>query len=118
MKISALLNSLLQYGATFYLVTHGVSLPAEAQGDLHELGWALYWSSLAWLTSLMAPVRQAAVGLMVVILMVAGAPLGVGAASAQVLRQPPPAGMAHFRLVAGSPATACPSSSSGRSASS
>ncbi len=105
MKIPALLNSLLQYGATFYLVTHGVSLPAEAQVDLHELGSALYWSSLAWLVSLTAPVRQAVVGLMVFILMVAGAPLGAGAASAQVLRQPAPAGMTHFRIEAGSPDT-------------
>jgi hypothetical protein len=105
MKIPALLNSLLQFGATFYLVTHGVSLPAEAQWDLPELGSALYWSSLAWLISLMAPVRQAVVGLMVFILMVAGASLGVGAASAQVLRQQPPAGMTHFRTVAGSPET-------------
>jgi hypothetical protein len=118
MKIPAPLDSLLQYGATFYLVTHGVSLPAEAQGELYELGAALYWSSLAWLISLMAPFRQAVVGLMVFILMVAGAPLGVGVASTQVLRPLPPAGMVRFRLVAGSPATACPSSSSGSSTSS
>ncbi len=57
------LNNLLQFGATFYLVTHGVPLPAEAHGELHELGWALYYSSLAWLASLVAPVRGVAFAL-------------------------------------------------------
>ena len=103
MKPTDLLNSLLQYGATFYLVTHGVSLPGEAQGDLNELGWALYWSSLAWLGSLLAPARQAMVGLMVFMLTAAGALPGAGAASRPFLHQQPSAGMAHFKLVAGSP---------------
>ena len=62
MKTLGPLNSLLKLGATFYLVSHGVALPAEAHGELHELGWALYYSSLAWLTAVGAPLRQLAVG--------------------------------------------------------
>jgi hypothetical protein len=64
MRTTGLLTRLLQLGATFYLVSHGVSLPVQAQGELHELGWALYWSSLAWLTAVGAPLRQLAMGLL------------------------------------------------------
>jgi len=63
MKTLGPLHSLLQLGAAFYLVTHGVSLPAGSHGELHEIGWALYYSSLAWLTSAAAPLRQMAIGL-------------------------------------------------------
>ncbi len=63
MKTLGPLHRLLQLGAVFYLVSHGVSLPVDSHGDLHELGRALYYSSLAWLLSAAAPLRQAAVGL-------------------------------------------------------
>jgi hypothetical protein len=71
MKTPGPLHGLLQLGAAFYLVTHGVSLPADAHGELHELGWAMYYSSLAWLVSAAAPLRQAAVGVLAFMLMLA-----------------------------------------------
>ena len=63
MKTLGPLRSLLQLAATFYLVSHGVSLPADSHGELHELGWALYYSSLAWLTAMAVPLREAAMEL-------------------------------------------------------
>lgn len=67
MKTLGPLDGLLQFGATFYLVTHGVALPADAHGKLHELAWALYYSSLAWLASVVAPLRQLTIGLLAVL---------------------------------------------------
>jgi hypothetical protein len=63
MKALGPLNNLLQLGVTIYLITHGVSLPADSHGELHELGWGLYYSSLAWLMSTAAPLRQVLMGL-------------------------------------------------------
>jgi hypothetical protein len=80
MKTLGPFKCLLQLGATFYLITHGVSLPADSHGELQELGWALYYSSLAWLTSTAAPLRQAAVGVLSFMVMlgpIAAAPASV-----------------------------------------
>jgi len=63
MKILDPLKSLLQLGATVYLITHGVSLPSDAHRELHELGCALYYSSLAWVLSTAAPLRHVVLGL-------------------------------------------------------
>jgi hypothetical protein len=85
MKTLGPLHSLLQLGAAFYLVTHGVSLPADSHGELHELGWALYYSSLAWLMSAAAPLRQVAIGLLA-LLILGGAPLTPRATPRWLLR--------------------------------
>lgn len=63
------ITTLLTYGATLYLVTHGVSLPGESEAEVRELGLGLYYSSLAWLesqagwmTALLAALGGAALG--------------------------------------------------------
>ena len=41
-------NALLLWGATFYLATHGVLLPASTEAEARELAMALREASVAW----------------------------------------------------------------------
>ena len=47
----ALLNTIAKHGLVLYLVSHGVSLPADSKVELQELAAALYYSSFGWLWS-------------------------------------------------------------------
>ena len=47
----SLLNTIAKYGFVLYLVSHGVSLPADSKVDLRELAAALYYGSFGWLWS-------------------------------------------------------------------
>ncbi len=44
----ALLNNMAKHGLVLYLVSHGVSLPADSQVDLRELAATLYYGSFGW----------------------------------------------------------------------
>ena len=48
-----LLKSILKGWLVFYLVTHGVSLPADGELELGELTAGLYDDSLGWLRGLL-----------------------------------------------------------------
>lgn len=45
----AVLNTVVKYGLVVYLVSHGVSLPADSQLEPWELAAALYHGSFGWL---------------------------------------------------------------------
>ncbi len=47
----SLLNTIAKYGLLLYLVSHGVSLPAESTVEPQELAVALCYASFAWLWS-------------------------------------------------------------------
>jgi hypothetical protein len=44
-------NTLLLWGATFYLATHGVLPPAATEAEARELAVALREASVAWVGS-------------------------------------------------------------------
>jgi hypothetical protein len=48
-----LLKGLLKGWLVFYLVTHGVSLPADGELELGELAAGLYYGGLGWLRGLL-----------------------------------------------------------------
>jgi len=48
----SLLNTIAKYGLVLYLVSHGVSLPADSGGELEELAAAFYWSAISWASAL------------------------------------------------------------------
>lgn len=48
-----LLKGLLKGWLVFYLVTHGVSLPADGELKLGELAAGLYYGGLVWLRGLL-----------------------------------------------------------------
>ena len=47
----SLLNTLTKYGLVLYLVSHGLSLPADSKVEPQELALALCYASFAWLWS-------------------------------------------------------------------
>ena len=47
------LKGLLKGWLVFYLVTHGVSLPADGELELGELAAGLYYGGLGWLRGLL-----------------------------------------------------------------
>ena len=47
----SLLNTIAKYGFVLYLVSHGVSLPADSKVEPQELAAALYYGSFGWLWS-------------------------------------------------------------------
>ena len=47
----SLLNTIAKYGFVLYLVSHGVSLPADSSVEPQELALALCYASFAWLWS-------------------------------------------------------------------
>ncbi len=53
-NLLALLNTVAKHGLVLYLVSHGVSLPADSEVELRELAAALYYSSFGWLWSAMS----------------------------------------------------------------
>ena len=48
----SLLNTIAKYGLVLYLVSHGVSLPADSGGGREELAAAVYWSAISWASAL------------------------------------------------------------------
>ena len=50
-------NTLLLWGATFYLVTHGVLPPAATEAEARELAVALREASVAWVGSRVRALR-------------------------------------------------------------
>ena len=48
------LKSILKGWLVFYLVIHGVSLPADNQLEFSELATGFFYSGLAWLGDLLA----------------------------------------------------------------
>lgn len=50
-------NTLLPWGATFYLVTHGVLPPAATEAEARELAVALREASVAWVGSRVRALR-------------------------------------------------------------
>ena len=49
------LETMLNFAIVVYLVTHGVSVPAEGQSDLAT---GFYHATRAWLRAQLAPVRS------------------------------------------------------------
>jgi hypothetical protein len=47
-NLLAVVSILLQQGAVFYLVTHGVTLPRGGEEELQEVAQALCWACLGW----------------------------------------------------------------------
>lgn len=47
----SLLHTIAKYGLVLYLVSHGISLPADSKVDPQELAVALYYGSVAWLSA-------------------------------------------------------------------
>ena len=47
----SLLNTIAKYGVVLYLVSHGISLPANGKLEPQELAAAFYYGSLGWLWS-------------------------------------------------------------------
>lgn len=47
----SLLHTIAKYGFVLYLVSHGISLPADSNLDPQELAVALCYGSFAWLWS-------------------------------------------------------------------
>ena len=45
----SLLHTIAKYGFVLYLVSHGISLPADSNPQ--ELAVALYYGSVAWLSA-------------------------------------------------------------------
>lgn len=48
----SLLNTIAKYGLILYLVSHGVSLPADSRGELEGLAAAFYWNAIGWASAL------------------------------------------------------------------
>lgn len=53
MNWPGLLKGLLKDWLVFYLVTHGVGLPADGELELGELLMGLYYGGLGWLRALL-----------------------------------------------------------------
>ena len=51
--LGLLLKGLLKGWLVFYLVTHGIGLPADGEVELGELASGLYYGSLGWLRGLL-----------------------------------------------------------------
>ncbi|HKX02686.1 MAG TPA: hypothetical protein VJX71_09305 [Methylomirabilota bacterium] len=51
-------NTLLLWGATFYLATHGVLPPAATEAEARELAVALREASVAWVGSRVRALRS------------------------------------------------------------
>lgn len=51
-------NTLLLWGATFYLATHGVFPPAATEAEARELAVALREASVAWVGSRVRALRS------------------------------------------------------------
>ena len=47
----SLLNTIAKFGLVLYLVSHGVTLPADSKVEPQELAVALFSASFAWLWS-------------------------------------------------------------------
>jgi hypothetical protein len=45
------INAIAKYGLLLYLVSHGVTLPADSKVEPQELAVALCYASFAWLWS-------------------------------------------------------------------
>ncbi|HXA96964.1 MAG TPA: hypothetical protein VN323_15495 [Candidatus Dormibacteraeota bacterium] len=58
------LNALLLWGASFYLVTHGVLPPASTEAEARELAEALREAAVAWVEAHVRAARAWAAGLL------------------------------------------------------